>query len=251
MANYPTPVVNQIVASMSTKQIAFALDTGDHLKVGKPGTDAQSDAVNYATQMLQLYTGATAALGKPWYLTMGNHECWDNKNLCDGTDPILSLFMGYVSQAFSTSTPYYTFDVITPSGVATFVVVADTAWDSTQSAWLDQALTHGDGSTYTIIAKHVPSTNTTDFPTNADEMQIIEAHKFALLVDSHAHLYDHTGEGGREVTLGLGGAPLANPSTDNYGYGLVEQQTDGTLKVSEYDATTDTVVDSFTLPPNQ
>lgn len=248
VANYPTQVVQQIVASMSTKDVAFALDTGDHVKIGK--SDTVSDAQRYANQMMQLYTGATGALGKPWYLTMGNHECWDNKNLCDNSDAVLQIFMGYVQQQLGTVEPYYTFDVQTPRGVATFVFVADTAWDATEATWLESALSHGDGSAYTIVAKHVPSTNTSDFSTNADEMAIIEAHKFALLVDSHAHLYSHSGEGGREVTLGLGGAPLANQAVDSYGYGLVEQQADGTLKVTEYDAALDAPKDSFVVGPN-
>ncbi len=235
---------------MSSKNLAFALDTGDHWKIGKPTADTQSQAQGVATQMMDLYTGATGMLGAPWYLTMGNHECWDNKNLCDVTDPILSTFMTYVTRQYSTTTPYYTFDVSTPAGTATFVFVADTAWDPTQSAWLTATLTHGDASKYTIIAKHIPSSNTTDFPTNADEMAIIEAHQFSLLVDSHAHMYQAGGEAGREVTLGLGGAPLDNPSTDAYGYGLVEQQADGTLKVTEYDAATDTPVTSISVNPN-
>ncbi len=249
VANYPTAVMSQIVASMSTKSIAFALDTGDHVKIGHSDTAAQ--AQSFADQMLQLYTGATAALGSPWYMTMGNHECWDNKSLCGASDVVTSVFLGYLQKTVSTQVPYYTFDVATPSGVATFVVVADTAWDSVESSWLDSALTHGDGSAYTIIAKHVPSSNTTDFPTNAAEMQIIEAHKFALLVDSHAHLYQYpAGENGREVTLGLGGAPLSNSSVDNYGYGLVEQQPDGSLTVTEYDAIADMPRNSFSVGPN-
>jgi hypothetical protein len=181
---------------------------------------------------------------------MGNHECWDNKNLCSLGDTVLSVFMTFVNQQVpSTTTPYYTFDLPTPHGTATFVFVADTAWDSTQSAWLESTLTHGDSSAYTIVAKHVPSNNTTDFATNADEMTIIERHKFSLLLDAHTHQYLSGGENGREYTLGLGGAPVANTG-DDWGYGLVEQQTDGTLKVTIYYATSDTPRDSQTVGPN-
>lgn len=247
-ANYPTTVMQQIASGMQQHNVQFALDTGDHVKVCH--TDTTSQAVSSANQQLGLYTSATNGLGKPFYFTMGNHECWDNKSLCDVSDPVLNVFMGFVNQQVQTSTPYYTFDVQTPHGVATFVFVADTAWDSTQATWLESVLTHGDSSAYTIIAKHVPTSNTTDFSTNADEVTIIERHKFALLVDAHAHLYSHAGENGREITLGLGGAPLSNPSIDSYGFGLVEQQSDGTLQVSVIDATTNVARDSFSLAPN-
>jgi hypothetical protein len=244
-ANYPSPVMQLIVQDLKTKNVGFALDTGDHMKVCK-NTDLQTAQAS-AQQQMQLYHQATQALGAPFYYTMGNHECLNNSALCDPSDSSLSVFMTYL--IVPTQTPYYTFDVQTPSGRATFVFVADTAWDATQAAWLDTVLGHGDGSTYTIISKHVPSDNTSDFSTNADEMQVIESHRFSLLLDSHSHEYVSGQERGREFTLGLGGAPVKH-SGDDFAYGLVEQQTDGRLKVTIYNATSDTPRDSQVVGPN-
>jgi hypothetical protein len=234
-----------IVQDMSNKNLTFALDTGDHMKVCK-NTNAQTEYLS-ATQQMQMYRQVTQTLGVPFYFTMGNHECLDNSNLCNTSDSNLSVFISFLT--YPTQTPYYTFDVNTPSGVATFVFVADTAWDSTEATWLQNALTHGDSSKYTVIAKHVPSSNTTDFPTNVDEMAIIEQHRFSLLIDSHTHQYLHSGENGREVTEGLGGAPLDNTG-DDWGYGLVEQQPDGSLQVTIYNATSDAPRDQFSVGPN-
>ncbi len=244
-ANYPSSVMQSIVAGMRSHQVGFALDTGDHLKVCK--TDTPSQASSSAGQQLQTYRNATAALGAPFYLTMGNHECFDNKALCDVTDPVLSIFMTYINKARSTLTPYYTFDLPTPRGAATFVFLADTAWGPDEANWLEATLSHGDSSAYTVIAKHVPANDTAFL--NGEEMPIIERHKFSLLLDAHTHQYLAGGEGGREFTLGLGGAPLANVG-DDYGYGLVEQQGDGTLKVTVYGVTTGMPIDTKVVNPN-
>jgi len=237
--------MDSIVAGMKNHDVQLALDTGDHLKVC--GSDSTTIATAAADAQMQIYSASIAALEAPFYLAMGNHECFDNSALCNAGDPLLSVFQRY--QGTDGGAPYFTFDRSTPSGPASFVFIADTAWDATESAWLDATLTRTDASAYTIIAKHVPSTNVTDFPTNADEMTIINAHHYALLLDGHAHTYVHA-DGGREITLGLGGAPLDHPSRDAFGFGLAEQLPDGRLQVTIYDAASDSPIDQFMVSGN-
>jgi len=245
--NYPTAVFQSICAGMVAQGVQFAVDTGDHLKVCKG--DSKSDAAAAADAQLAKYAGAASAVGLRLYMTMGNHECRDNSALCDLGDPVLSTFMGYVNAAVTTETPYYAFDVGTPLGTASFVVLADTAWDAAQRDWLEAALGRADGSKYTFVLKHLPSDNTSDFSTNADELAVLAQHRVTLLLDSHAHTYVHA-DGSREVTLGLGGAPLQKPDVDTYGFGTVAQQPDGSLQVTIFDAPTDAPRDGFTLAPN-
>ena len=242
-ANYPTGAMDAIASGMATKHLAFALDTGDHMKVCK-NTDAATAQAS-AQQQLDLYKASTDKALVPFYYVMGNHECLDNKSLCDTSDVSLGVFMNYL--VGKPPQPYRWFDVPTPHGRATFVLVADTAWSADEAAWLEATLQHGDASAYTIVAKHVPS-DSGDF-SNGEEMAIIDRHKFALLVDAHTHQYLNTNEGGREFTLGLGGAPVVN-SGDDFAYGVVEQQADGRLQVTIYNASTDLPRDTKTVGPN-
>ena len=56
-----------------------------------------------------------------------------------------------------------------------------------------------------------------------------------LAIVGHSHTYARTGS--REVTIGNGGAPLTSPSA-NYGFGLVQQRTDGAIQVDAVDYAT-------------
>jgi hypothetical protein len=104
--------------------------------------------------------------------------------------------------------------------------------------------------TYTLVARHHP-VGDSSVSTNHDSEQIVLAHKFALFLTGHSHLYKHTtSNGGRDVVLGIGGAPLIAGGAF-HGYALLEQQTSGQLKVSVYDIATTTVVDTWTVGPNQ
>ena len=59
---------------------------------------------------------------------------------------------------------------------------------------------------------------------------IIANHPYTLLVVGHIHTYSHSGQ---QVLFGNGGAPL-NAAVD-YGFGLFNQQSDGTIQVDAID----------------
>ena len=240
-AGYPKDAMNAIAAGMRAKGAAFALDTGDHMKVCK-GTDDAARAS--ALRQMQLYKSATDAFGGPFFYAMGNHECLDNKALCDQSDPSLGVFMRFLP---GVGTPYYAFDAPAAHGVATFVFVADTAWGPDEAAWLESTLARADASRYTIVAKHVPVDDTAF--SNADVMAVLRRHRVTLLLNGHAHEYRAGAEGGRAVTLGLGGAPVAN-SGDDFAFGLVAEQADGALLVTVYNAGSGLPRDAFTVTPN-
>ncbi|MEO8801188.1 MAG: hypothetical protein ABI551_25070 [Polyangiaceae bacterium] len=80
------------------------------------------------------------------------------------------------------STPYYTFDVTTSLGIATFVIVADMSYDSVQASWLVRTLTTADSKAkYTIVARHHPEGNT-EVSTNQAALTVIRAHKYSLFL---------------------------------------------------------------------
>jgi hypothetical protein len=146
--------------------------------------------------------------------------------------------------------PYYSFDIHTAHGLASFVIVADNAWDSAQASWLDQTLAAADQkATYTIVARHHPEGDSS-VSTNSASMQIIRNHKFALFLTGHNHSYKHmTTDNGRDLVLGTGGAPLVAGGAF-HGYAIVDQQMDGTLKLSVYDVTNGMLQDTWSVGPN-
>ena len=81
-------------------------------------------------------------------------------------------------------------------------------------------------------------------------MAIVRAHKFALFLSGHTHAYHHmTTDGGRDLVMGNGGAPLVSGGTFN-GYGLVDQQANGRLQITVFDVTSGAMMDSWSVGPN-
>ena len=240
-AHYPTTIINNIADQLTQKGAQFALDLGDHMYVC-------NDDLTVATAQMNLFVQSTARYLGTWFMTMGNHECWKGPCLAGNQTANYVAFMKALTPI--SATPYYTFDVQTSLGIATFVVVADNAWDATQSAWLEQTLARADQSaTYTIVAKHHPAGDSS-VPTNAEVMQIIRSHKFALLLTGHSHLYKHsTTDNGRDLILGTGGAPLIAGGAF-YGYALVDQDPSGQLTLSVFDIASSTQVDQWSVPPS-
>jgi hypothetical protein len=243
-AGYPTSVINGIADAERAAGAQFAVDMGDHMYV------CNNDA-SIAQQQMGLFMEGVARFGGTWFLTEGNHECMGAGS---GSCPTGSTNVNY--QAFLSalspisSTPYYSVDIQTSLGLATLVVVADNSWDAAQQSWLEQTLARADAhARYTIIAKHHPEGDTS-VAANTTIMQVIRAHKFALLLTGHAHRYEHqTTDQGRDVIIGNGGAPLVSGGTF-FGYAMVDQQPDGTLKLTMYDLATTTPHDSWTVGPN-
>src|SRR5439155_26414107 len=128
--------------------------------------------------------------------------------------------------------------------------IADNGWDSAQASWLESTLQDADAhAKYTLVIRHHPEGDSS-VTTNAASMQIIRAHKFALLLTGHSHLYRHmTTDSGRDLVLGIGGAPLATSGAFN-GYAMVDQLADGKLQISVYNLAGNLQTDSWTVGPN-
>jgi hypothetical protein len=241
-AGYPTAVINAIADQFEMRGVDFVLDLGDHMYVC-------NDDLSVANTQMGLYMQATQHFSGTWFMTMGNHECWKGPCLSGSTNANYVAFMKALKPV-SPTTPYYSFDISTMKGLMTFVVIADNAWDATQSSWLDARLTTADAkATYTIIARHHPEGDTT-IATNADSLAIIRAHKFSLFLTGHEHTYKHlTADQGRDLVFGAGGAPLLAGGAF-HGYVILDQQATGNLTLTVYDVSTNTVQDTWTATPN-
>jgi hypothetical protein len=241
-AGYPTSVINGIVDQMSARNIQFGLDLGDHMYV------CNNDLTTATTQM-NLYMQSIGRFNGTFFMTEGNHECYGGLCLQGSTNANYVAFM--TALAPIATSPYYTFNIDTSLGRATFVIIADNSWDQNQAAWLTQTLTTADqAAKYTIVARHHPEGDSS-VTTNSDSMAIVRQHKFALFLTGHSHLYDHmTTDNGRDLVLGTGGAPLIAGGAF-HGYGIIDQTNAGMLQVTIYDTSTNAQVDSWSVGPNQ
>jgi hypothetical protein len=240
--DYPTVVINSIADAFQTHAVDAVLDLGDHMYV------CNNDIADAQTQM-GLYMKAAARYKGTWFMTMGNHECSGTPCLPGSTSANYKAYMAALAPL--SSTPYYRVDIHTSKGLVALVVIADNAWDTTQANWLKSTLSSTDTqATYTLVARHHP-VGDSSVSTNSDSEQIVLSHKFALFLTGHSHEYKHTTtNGGRDVVLGIGGAPLIAGGAF-HGYALVDQQPSGQLTVTVYDVTSNAAVDSWTVGPNQ
>jgi hypothetical protein len=196
-----------------------------------------------------LYTNAAGLLGRQTFMALGAEDCGATGKLCPigSTDPNYTAFMQALAPV--SATPYYSFNVTTGTGLATFVVLADNSWDVGEQNWLESVLSQADANAkYTIIAKHYPLTGVQ--PTWApSEIALIRNHKYSLLLTAHTDTYarDANDPSGRTVIMGTGGAPLVS-SSGWYGFGTVTQGTDDRLTVTAYDVDGN-VKDSFSVGP--
>jgi hypothetical protein len=238
--------INNIYTQMGTRGVEFALDGGDHMEASTY-SEAKGNMANYLS--------ATALLGKPVFMTLGNHECSQSFSGpdCGGgeifTDRKGQAFMEALSSSIGATQPYYRFDVMTNAGKAVFIVVADDAWDSTQQTWLTQQLTDADSTAkYTFVTKHHPNGNT-DMPSFQTIYDLVRAHKYTLFLTSHSHEYKRQFGDPHALVMGLGGAPFDNPKQQWWGYLTAMQCPDDHIYVSVYDQATGNVMDSFNVPP--
>ncbi len=70
------------------------------------------------------------------------------------------------------------------------------------------------------------------------------AKTMTLLIVGHTHLYQHSASY-NEIINGIGGAPLSGGG--NYGYTLVNRNSDGTLSVDTLDYQSGSSIDSFKI----
>lgn len=240
-------VINNIFTRMKANGVEFALDGGDHMEASN-ASQAAACMSDYAT--------AAALLGKPVFMTMGNHECETAFDAQDcgyanaGTmDFKMSAFLNSLKTVSAQTLPYYRVDIMTQSGKAVFLSVADDAWNQAQSDWLNAQLTDADANAkYTFVSKHHPNGNT-DQPAFQQIYNMVAAHKLTLFLNGHSHEYKHSKSTPRVVVMGLGGAPFDNPSQQYWGYLTVMQCPNDNINVQLYDQSTGNVQDEWTVPP--
>lgn len=240
---YPTEIIQSIFKREAEKQVQFAVDLGDHMYVCNNSFDE-------AETQMGLYMSAAALLGRPTFMTMGNHECLNGAICMPGSgDANSTVFLKALAP--TSPLPYYSFDVTTRSGLATFVVVADNFWSDTQRQWLEATLAKADtDAKYTIITRHHPIDNSQ--LSNRAIWQIIQSHKYSLFLAGHSHSYHHDmalDASKRSLRCGCGGAPISTYPGAFYGYGTVLQGPDDRLYVTIWDQATDAIQDAFSVAP--
>ncbi len=245
--DYPTAVISNIAQLMEAKKPQFALDLGDHMFVCVGGASE-------AQAQMSAYTSAFSVFKAPFFMTMGNHECvfalggsLDDCGASNPSDPAFTTFMAALAPI--SKTPYYYRDIQTSMGLARLVFIADDAWNATEASWLDGVLTEADTKAqYTIVAHHHNLAASTS-GNYATIVSAIKAHKYALHLTAHTHIYSHdvaTDPSGRTVIVGTGGSSDETMA----GYATVEQGSDGRLYFTMYDSTTDMPVDAWNVGAN-
>ncbi|MGH7282096.1 MAG: metallophosphoesterase, partial [Polyangiaceae bacterium] len=223
-SGYPTTIINKIYADIAglSPQPLFVVTTGDYM-FAAPGHGT-------AGPQMDLYLTAQKQFKGTAFAAMGNHECTGatNSNCATSTTENFNVFMSQMLAPLGVTKPYYavTINATDNSWTSKLVFIAANAWDSTQSSWLDTTL--GQATTYTFILRHEPTeANTAPGVTPSDA--IIRKHPYTLLITGHTHNYSHNTSNPREIVVGIGGAPLTG--TSNYGFGLAQQRSDGTIQV--------------------
>jgi hypothetical protein len=230
-AHYPTSVITHIFDDLgAVKPVPpFVISTGDYQFSKANGAQAQAQ--------LQLYIAAHTNYPGIQFPTIGNHECTGatDSNCGPGNDAgtpnnyvqFMSMLLGPLQK----TTPYYEIDVAAQDATwtAKFLFVAANAWDATQAAWLDQALSQT--TTYTFIVRHEPAQANTA-PGVIPSETAMAAHPYTLAIVGHSHEYFHKA-GSREVVVGNGGAPMS--TSDDFGYAIVTQRSDFSIAVDMID----------------
>ena len=239
-------VIGNIFTGMKNNGVEFAFDGGDHM---------EPNGAQAAIQNMSDYATAAALLGKPVFMTMGNHECetaFDTQDCgyagAATSDYRMSAFLKQLQTTSGQTMPYYRIDIQTQSGKAVFLSVADDAWNQTQQDWLTQQLTDADANAkYTFVFKHHPYGNS-DQPYFPTIYSLVQSHKFTLFMTGHSHEYKHYNSSPREVVVGTGGAPFSATQTW-WGYATVMQCPDDRINVVAYDQATGNIQDQFTVLP--
>ena len=227
-SGYPTSIITKIYADVAglNPQPLFAVTTGDYM-FATPGKGT-------AAPQLSLYLNAQKQFPGTAFPAMGNHECTGATNSNCATSPTenMNVFMSQMIAPLGLSKPYYSVNINATdnSWTAKFVFIAANAWDSTQSSWLDTTLAKS--TTYTFIVRHEPAEANTA-PGVTPSEAIMANHPYTLAITGHTHTYSHYTDTPRQIVVGNGGAPPTG--SKDYGFGLIEQRSDGTLQVDVLD----------------
>ena len=72
---------------------------------------------------------------------------------------------------------------------------------------------------------------------------LLAANPYTMILTGHTHTFSHSG---KELIEGTAGAPITGNAS--YGYATVDQLSDGTLRITQYDSKARKAVASYTLP---
>ncbi|HKA88559.1 MAG TPA: metallophosphoesterase [Haliangiales bacterium] len=239
---YPTAVITKIFQDLQAEspRPGFAVATGDYQFSSTSGTQAGLQ--------LDLYIQARANFANTVYPAMGNHECTGatvsncGPGTTNGLTGIYNQYVAKILNPLGLHNPYYSL-LVQPANkawTAKIVFVAANAWTPDQATWLDSVLAQP--TTYTFVVRHESSKANTA-PGVDPSGAIIAKYPYTMLIVGHAHTYKHLSQ--KEIIVGNGGAPLSSGSS--YGYGIVEQQADGTVQITMHDYATRAVVDTFAV----
>jgi hypothetical protein len=239
-SGYPTAIIDQIYSDVAALNPAapFSVSTGDYM-YNTPGDGT-------AAPQVALYLAARAKFSGTFFPAMGNHECtgYTDSNCGSGnTNGVTENYTVFLSQLLapiSQTLPYYSININATNGSWTskFVFIAANAWDSTQQSWLESTLSQA--TTYTFIVRHeAAEANTAPGVTPSES--IIASHPYTMKIVGHTHTYEKSGA--QEVIFGNGGAPLTG--SGDYGFGLVQQRSDGTIQFDMIDYQTQAPDTSF------
>ncbi len=242
-SGYPTTIIDTLFADVTARspQPSFVLSTGDYQFASAPPTSGSSTSA----PQLALFMQARAKFPGPWFPAMGNHECngYTASNCGSGnTDGVTENYTNFLSTMLgplAQTNPYYVIKINATDGSWTskFVFVAANAWDSTQSSWLSATL--AETTTYTFVIRH-EATEANTAPGVSPSDSIISQYPLTLEINGHTHDYSKSGN---KIVMGNGGAPLTG--SGDYGYGIVQQRSDGAMIVDEYDYMTNQADSSF------
>ncbi len=233
-AGYPSTVISSIFSNAQASGAQFVVGTGDYMyATTQSAVDAQ------VALFMQAQASFTAG---PVYHTMGNHECtgYTDSNCPLGTEtPNVKAFMSKFVPA-GVTTPYYRIDKDTTLGKVKFLFVAANAWSTAQDSWLKTQL--ADLTPYTFVVRHEPSDDPTA-PGVTPSDALLNAAPFTLELLGHSHEYRKLDS--QHVISGNGGAPLSGHGS--FGFLMIDLRADGTVSVSEIDASTGMPKDNYRI----
>lgn len=238
-SQYPTSTITQIYQDIDAlnPKPQFVLTTGDYMFSSKNGTAN-------APQLAKYTSAAANYHGGPVFPVVGNHECtgYTADNCGSTTTANLAAFKSALVEPLGLDL-FYTvpFNASDGSWNAKLVVAACNAWSSSQKSWLQGELAKP--TTYTIVARHEPSSATTA-PCIAEMDPILQAAspQIDLLIVGHTHTFEHSGH---EIVVGNGGAPLTGSAP--FGFATFELIPGTGFRVSEFDASTNAILRSFVV----
>jgi hypothetical protein len=239
-SGYPTAIIEKIFMDLqaASPSIPFAVSTGDYQFASPTGTQS--------APQLALYMAARAMYSGVTFPAMGNHECTGatasncGPGSADGETPNYDNFLSTMLSPIGKTLPYYSVNINSSTGAWTskFVFIAGNAWDSAQSSWLSGVLAVS--TTYTFVIRH-EATEADTAPGVTPSDSIISSYPLTLEINGHTHTYEWSDT--NKVIVGNGGAPLTG--SGDYGYALIQQQTNGDITIDMIDYESGTADSSF------